>query len=443
MNHDNMYPVCTILYKTENTDGWYYATMSGSEKECKKECNKLKKMNNWYDYKCYASSWYVIKRDIPFQNTIPQADYIHHLTDLIYNPFNNKFYYSDEIMPYPNTKKKITEKFEIIVKSEGDDDEYIWEPDDSDNFESGTDVTVSFGGKKYKIVTIAEDLVKDIPNFIKQLKKTGYANLSIEEYTYTKFLAWEVEDRVRFIVQYYEDSNVETVFDKLISKDIFYTEFEKCFSKLKKYIEKHNKLFNEFKLQERFLQNLKWEFDKSTIEKPIEYVNLNNINTKTKSFILFQKNIKEKSEKHTINFETKETLYCYKSNDYYYWCNKNRIIRRLFNIHKEKDIICFLKSKDFEYKKGMSLTEIYEQLLDKGYQQVIDCKFKNKEFLIYANGQVESHESTKEETEELKQIIKELTENIKDKENLTALNLVHILKDKIECVSFRNEKMKL
>ena len=31
MNHDNMYPVCTILYKTENTDGWYYATMSGSE----------------------------------------------------------------------------------------------------------------------------------------------------------------------------------------------------------------------------------------------------------------------------------------------------------------------------------------------------------------------------------------------------------------------------
>lgn len=443
MNHDNMYPVCTILYKTENTDGWYYATMSGSEKECKKECNKLKKINNWYDYKCYASSWYVIKRDIPFQNTIPQADYIHHLTDLIYNPFNNKFYYSNEIMPYPKTKKKITDKFEIIVKGEDDDDEYIWEPDDSDDFESGTDVTVSFGGQKYKIVTIAENLVKDIPDFIKQLKKTGYANLSIEEYTYTKFLAWEVEDRVRFIVQYYGDSDVETVFDKLISKDIFYTEFEKCFSKLKKYIEKHNKLFNEFKLQERFLQNLKWEFDKSTIEKPIEYVNLNNINTKTKSFILFQKNIKEKSEKHIVNFETKETLYCYKSNDYYYWCNKNKIIRRLFNTHKEKDIIRFLKNKDFEYKKGMSLTEIYEQLLDKGYQQVIDCKFKNKKFLIYANGQVESHESTKEETEELKQIIKELTENIKDKENFTASNMVHILKDKIESVSFRNEKMKL
>ena len=71
-----------------------------------KKGNKLKKINNWYDYKCYASSWYVIKRDIPFQNTIPQADYIHHLTDLIYNPFNNKFYYSNEIMPYPKTKKK-------------------------------------------------------------------------------------------------------------------------------------------------------------------------------------------------------------------------------------------------------------------------------------------------------------------------------------------------
>ena len=91
----------------------------------------------------------------------------------------------------------------------------------------------------------------------------------------------------------------------------------------------------------------------------------------------------------------------------------------------------------------MSLTEIYEQLLDKGYQQVIDCKFKNKEFLIYANRQVESHKSTKEETEELEQIIKELTKNIKNKENFTASNMVHILKDKIESVSFRNEKMKL
>ena len=81
MNHDDMYPVCTILYKTENTDGWYYAIMSDSEKDCKKECEKLKKINNWYDYKCYVSSWGVMKRDIPFQNTMPQADYIHHLTD--------------------------------------------------------------------------------------------------------------------------------------------------------------------------------------------------------------------------------------------------------------------------------------------------------------------------------------------------------------------------
>ena len=53
-------------------------------------------------------------------------------------------------MPYPKTKKKITDKFEIIVKGEGDDDEYIWESDDSDDFESGTDVTVSFGAKNIK-----------------------------------------------------------------------------------------------------------------------------------------------------------------------------------------------------------------------------------------------------------------------------------------------------
>ena len=29
MNDKSLYTVCTILYKTENSDGWYYAIMSG------------------------------------------------------------------------------------------------------------------------------------------------------------------------------------------------------------------------------------------------------------------------------------------------------------------------------------------------------------------------------------------------------------------------------
>ena len=443
MNHDDMYPVCTILYKTENTDGWYYAIMSGSEKECKKECNKLKKINNWFDYKCYVSSRYVMKQDIPFQNIMPQAEYIHHLTGLIYNPFNNKFYYTEETMPYPETKKRTTNKFEIIVKGEGEDDKYISEPWDIDDFECGTDITISFGSKKDKIITIAEDLVKDIPDFVKLLQKTGYANLSIEEYTYTKFLAWEVEDRVRFIVHYYGDDDVETEFDKLIPKELFYNEFNKFYAKLKKYIAKHNKQFEEFKQQEQFLQSLKWVFDENSVDKPIEFTCVDWDKTKTEKFKIFVKTINTKSDEHTINWDTREKLFCYLANEYYYWINDNKIYRRFFYSRKEKDVVRFLKSKDFNYRQEISLTDIYNQLLDKGYNNAISCKYHGKEVEIYANGQVESQESTEEEIKELEQLIIKLTKNIKDKENLTVSDVVHILKDNIESISFRDGKMKL
>ena len=443
MNHDDMYPVCTILYKTENTDGWYYAIMSGSEKDCKKECEKLKKINNWYDYKRYVSSWHVIKQEISFQNTMPQANYIHHLTGLIYNPFNNKFYYSEETMPYPKTNKRTTDKFEIIVKGEGEDNEYISEPWDIDDFECGTDITISFGNKKNKIITIAEDLVKDIPDFVKRLQKTGYANLSIEEYTYTKFLAWEVEDRVRFIVHYYGDDDIETELDKLITKELFYNEFNKFYAKLKRHIVKHNKLFEKFKQQEQFLQSLKWVFDENSVDKPIEFTCVDWDKPKAEKFKIFVKTINTKSDEHTINWDTREKFFCYLANEYYYWINDNKIYRRFFYSHKEKDVVRFLKSKDFNYRQGMSLTDIYNQLLDKGYNNAISCKYHGKKVEIYANGQVESKEATEEETKELEQLIIKLTKNIKDKGNLTVSDVVHILKDNIESISFRDGEMKL
>jgi len=114
--YEDMYPICTILYKTDNTDGWYYAIMSGSEKECKNECEKLKAQHNWYDYKCYVSSRCVKEQNILFQNYKPSAEYIYRCTDLIYNSDDNKWYYFDETMPYPNNKKRISHKFHIDVK---------------------------------------------------------------------------------------------------------------------------------------------------------------------------------------------------------------------------------------------------------------------------------------------------------------------------------------
>ena len=49
MNTENLYPVCTILYKTDNSAGWHYAIMSGDEKECTKECEKFHEQEKWLD----------------------------------------------------------------------------------------------------------------------------------------------------------------------------------------------------------------------------------------------------------------------------------------------------------------------------------------------------------------------------------------------------------
>ena len=256
MNKNETYPVCTILYKTDKSEGWHYATMSGDKQECTNKCNKLKKQNNWYNFKCYVSSSYVFKRDIPFRDTTPNAFDLHLCTDLIYNPFNQKVYYPKEIMPYPDTRKRTTGNFKITVIGEGEGigDDYIDKPDCIDEFECGANVVVYFG-KKCRLVAIADDLVSDIPKFIKRLKNTGYSNLFVDEYTFAKFLAWEINDNIRFIVQYYGDDKAETEVDKLIPKDLFYQEFETFYDELKKYISKHNKQYKEFKRRENMLNN--------------------------------------------------------------------------------------------------------------------------------------------------------------------------------------------
>ena len=156
---------------------------------------------------------------------------------------------------------------------------------------------------------------------------------------------------------------------------------------------------------------------------------------------LFKKTIAKKSGKQTINFDTYEKQFCYRVNDYYYWNKGNEIRRRFFLSYKTKDVVRFVYSKDFELKKGMSLKDVYNQLLDKGYNQAVDCSYKNKKFFIYANGQTESTEANENLKEELEQIIKECAKTAK--ENLTVSEFVHLLKNKITHVSFRDGTMKL
>lgn len=284
-----MFPRCTILYKTENTDGWYYAVMSGDKVACKKQCAKLIKENKWIDYKFYECYHCTIKRDIPFQNVVPDPHSIHLCTNLIFHPNNEKMYYPNEIMPYPKQKRKIVDNFNLIVESEEELEDYSV-PDSKDKFECGQLLKICFEKKKNYIIAIVEDVYNDIPFFLERLKKDGYSNLSIEEYTFSKFLAWNCGENIRFIVQFYFNSELKVAYDKLIPKEMFYNEFERIYPILKSYIEKKNSLYDEFKLEQNLIKSLKWKYDKDSIDYPKEYVSiLNSKKNKEKLYKLIDK----------------------------------------------------------------------------------------------------------------------------------------------------------
>jgi len=262
-------------------------------------------------------------------------------------------------------------------------------------------------------------------------------------------LAWEKGNNVRFIIKDY--SSMEdpiTDFDRLIPKDLFYSEFQNLIKKMIYYANKHKDVCRQFQKQEKLLNSLKWQYDEDLPYIPWEYSIIKRNVGKTEELEKFADMLYKSAEPTVIyDEEPYECFTCKLIGNYYYGISEKEeglcINRTYFYSHILKDIIRFMQSKDFNYKKGMSLTEIHDQLLAKGYYKVIDCKYKNKKVFIYANGQVESKEATKEEQTELEQIIKQITKTLKDKNNLMVSEFVELLRTNIDCISYRDNKMKL
>ncbi|MBQ8677299.1 MAG: hypothetical protein IJ529_02380 [Alphaproteobacteria bacterium] len=240
------YPTCVILYKTDNTSGWLMAKKSGSKEECEKLCNELTKQNKFTAYKCYVDSWDRYKIEIPLCQHIPSAYDLHMRSNFIWNTDEDKFYYPEEFMPYPSTlATQFTNQFftDAKVEPEPDDDGFLNNLDSEEDFECISGIL--YFNEDVKIVIEAKPVMQDIPQFLKRLKTDGYSNLCIEEFWYTKFLAWRKDDNIRFIIQNYDADKVQIIFDKLIEQDLFYNEFEKLYNILKKKLAYVDDLYNE------------------------------------------------------------------------------------------------------------------------------------------------------------------------------------------------------
>ena len=87
-------------------------------------------------------------------------------------------------------------------------------------------------------------MYEDLEKFFSNLKNNNFAVLHIDEYGFHKFLAWNKENKIRFLIQQYdwnEDDNklykneyIPVVFDTLVDRDTFLTNFERFYKELSK-----------------------------------------------------------------------------------------------------------------------------------------------------------------------------------------------------------------
>ena len=164
------YSVCRILYKIDNTAGWSMAAKSGNKKECTKICNEFIKQKKWSDFRCWEDAFYTGPVEVPLQACRIGAYDLHLRTNLIFNTFDEKFYYPDEIIPYKQKRNLRTcniFKLEAKVEPFNDKDGYL--DDILSDKEDFQDVSARlYINNKFGIIVVAQYVMEDIPLFLQK-----------------------------------------------------------------------------------------------------------------------------------------------------------------------------------------------------------------------------------------------------------------------------------
>lgn len=210
-----------IFYKTNSANHWQFFKTRFQDEKCEKFC----KERGFKDYK------------ILNLNTTSAFD-LHLVTDIIY--LDEKYYFPEDIIPYPKTKPKGIEYFKgyfIWEKEFANDEEDYDEVYNKPGFDRGfgylwTDITSKFilPDKTIELHIVAQGILKYLLEFIEKLEKDNFTVYINDEYSFFKWLAWVKDDKIRLIHQDYNDKEVKTEFDILLDKDWF---IHFCYSMLK------------------------------------------------------------------------------------------------------------------------------------------------------------------------------------------------------------------
>lgn len=234
-SENTFYPYCEVAYKTDDSIGWNLAIFDGDEKFVTEKCKK----SNWYDFVVLSvcTSRFKIKDNL---NYYPEADNVHLFTNWIYwNDLDKWFIKQDEIIPYPLKICEVTNKIQFSYDFEECDN-------DADSFIKGEDLyvtaEVSFETKTQKVDALVQisKLYEEFENFIDNLKNKKFAVCHIWEFSNFKLLAWEKDEKIRFVIQDYnpkdEQSKPEYIpiaFAVLVDKNIFFEYFIPFYNSLK------------------------------------------------------------------------------------------------------------------------------------------------------------------------------------------------------------------
>lgn len=244
---NELFSYCNCFYKENDSSGWLHSFMDGSKKICENRLEELKKDNKIYDYKIYGGNSALWRFQKELSPSLPSAEVIHQCSNWIIMPNENKMYLEGEIVKEPLNKSKETKNIKMTIR------QTAWSSFDPSDFENENDVisdayfSIKTDYQKIgRYYIIADDIISGLTKFIKNLDKNNFAILHNEEYKYFKILAWKHKDeKIRFIMQDYNDDNVKTQIDTIVEKKIFIGSFKKLEKSFKRLHEKNLKTYKQ------------------------------------------------------------------------------------------------------------------------------------------------------------------------------------------------------
>lgn len=230
-----MYPYCKVFYKRDKNEiGWNAALLPGSQEYNEIYCLKQKLKGYIEDFIVFGGSYCAWEYRINWHADFSAFD-THMTSHWLYDTESNKYFIlPDENLPTPEIEYKKIRKIDFSIEAEDyDEDGY-----NGEDCSLAIDYEIKAGTKKYKgcIDILSEE--KNLAKFVEKINaEKYYAQYIIDEFRYAKIFAWKFDDKYKFLLQDWNESNVSNELNFLVDKEIlkdFLNRFQKALTDVKK-----------------------------------------------------------------------------------------------------------------------------------------------------------------------------------------------------------------